>query len=903
MSKCNGLLFLLLLCGFLNSAKAELSRHLQRLQSDFQSYQYQQHAPALFEFKDKTVNVVNDSVVVDMTVKGDIEQMKAQLINLGMTNISQYKHRLSGKLPINMLNRLEQVSSDSWVSSVKAHSRGFQQRKPRSSGHVLNTADQAMFTDLVRKQYNVSGRGVSIGVLSDSYNCLGTAEDDVLTGDLPDDVIVLKDYPDCEEGLTDEGRAMMQLIHDVAPGAKLMFYTAFVSSTDFAQGILSLTEAGANIIVDDVGYLTMPMFQEGPIAQAVNDVTAQGVTYFSAAGNSARMSYENEFVLGVEPLSLDSAHDFGKAAGQASNFYQKITVPAGRSIRLSLQWDDPSEISGGKGAKTDLDIFLLDSSKKRIARSSEETNIGHDPGEFLEIEVPADGDFETTYYLYISHRAGPLPKRIKYIVFSSFSNTGSVPDQLQVVIADGIQFFFTKDNSLMISGEAVVAPFIEGLGYVLERIDNKFLYSVENGHAILNFSNNEYKVGLGGIPIWHVPEGFSATVLPDGRVEIFAEDTEEASAKIEEYVTNSSTIFGHPNASGAIAVGAINYQQTPWFNTAITGSFIESFSSVGGTPILFDQLGNRLSTPKFHNKPEIIAPDGTDTTFFPLGDLSITDFDSNQKPNFFGTSAAAPHAAGMAALLLQAFPQLTPAEVKNAMMKGGLDLYDPNQNLSNDPEITSQPCRYGVTFDWATGCGLIQADLVFEQVDRNTDEIFLTLETSEVNITAGISFEYHFKVMNFSDVDISNVRVRALKFPNYVEFLGIDGCVDVDAQEVSCRLETVAAGETRDVIIYVKPFNNPDGKFTFKADLLTNTNIDLSNTKVNLETSVAHIEGDFNFDGCVDLSDWSLVFAAMRAGGDFHESFDLSQDGYVGLEDLSIIETLYSIPPSGQACR
>ncbi|MFP4579043.1 MAG: hypothetical protein ACOCXU_07345, partial [Coleofasciculus sp.] len=38
----------------------------------------------------------------------------------------------------------------------------------------------------------------------------------------------------------DEGRAMMQLIHDVAPGADLAFHTAAFNQTDFAQGILAL---------------------------------------------------------------------------------------------------------------------------------------------------------------------------------------------------------------------------------------------------------------------------------------------------------------------------------------------------------------------------------------------------------------------------------------------------------------------------------------------------------------------------------------------------------------------------------------------------------------------------------------------------------------------------------------
>jgi hypothetical protein len=79
-----------------------------------------------------------------------------------------------------------------------------------------------------------------VGVLSDSYDCapgafeegarFTRAAEDIANGDLPRDVLVLKDLsaaPSAE--CSDEGRAMMQLIHDVAPGSPQAFYTAFES--------------------------------------------------------------------------------------------------------------------------------------------------------------------------------------------------------------------------------------------------------------------------------------------------------------------------------------------------------------------------------------------------------------------------------------------------------------------------------------------------------------------------------------------------------------------------------------------------------------------------------------------------------------------------------------------------
>ncbi|MGK7947225.1 MAG: S8 family serine peptidase [Xenococcaceae cyanobacterium] len=154
-----------------------------------------------------------------------------------------------------------------------------------------------------------------------------------------------------------------------------------------------------------------------------------------------------------------------------------------------------------------------------------------------------------------------------------------------------------------------------------------------------------------------------------------------------EYFTDSSTISGHPNANGASGVGAAFYQ---------TPTQLESFSSFGITPILFDNEGNRLPEPELRQKPDIVAPDGTNTTFFGF------DVEGDGFPNFFGTSAAAPHAAGVAALMLQAYPEATPELIYNTLEQTAIDLDNP---------VT---LRFERGFDVASGFGLIQADLAIE---------------------------------------------------------------------------------------------------------------------------------------------------------------------------------------------
>ena len=152
-------------------------------------------------------------------------------------------------------------------------------------GIAYNEAETSLFADVARTQFNVDGTGVTMGVLSTSVNQYnGGLAASYATGDLnPNNPVnVLQDDPNAP---TDEGRAMLENIHDIAPGANLQFATAFINELSFGQNIQALASAGSQIIVDDVGYADEPFFQPGLVSQGVDAVVAKGVTYFSAAGN------------------------------------------------------------------------------------------------------------------------------------------------------------------------------------------------------------------------------------------------------------------------------------------------------------------------------------------------------------------------------------------------------------------------------------------------------------------------------------------------------------------------------------------------------------------------------------------------------------------------------------------
>jgi hypothetical protein len=220
----------------------------------------------------------------------------------------------------------------------------------------------------------VDGSGITVGVISDSYNTNpeeSSAEADIASGDLPgagnplgntQPIVVLQDG-ESDGSDIDEGRAMLQIVHDLAPKARLGFATANGGEVNLANNIRALAARPgaenvvpgfkADIIVDDVIYPTEPFFQDGIVAQAVDEVARAGVSYFSSAGNRpATNAYDSKprivpasaaatsglnFANVPPELFAGGFHDFN--GGDAVDISQTINFAAGSLI--VFQWNEP----------------------------------------------------------------------------------------------------------------------------------------------------------------------------------------------------------------------------------------------------------------------------------------------------------------------------------------------------------------------------------------------------------------------------------------------------------------------------------------------------------------------------------------------------------------------------------
>ncbi len=456
------------------------------------------------------------------------------------------------------------------------------------SGEVVSEGDVQLEAEAARAANGIDGSGVTVGILSDSFDQAVEAADgsgeiathaaeDVESGDLPGGtecanttpVDELSDESDSSEA-SDEGRAMTQIVHDLAPGAKLDFASAFNGEEAFADSIRELEGVGAKVIADDVFYLEEPFFQDGPVAVAVNEVVAAGSTYFSAAGNDNLIDAEGHDIASWEtPKFRDAAScppavaaipganghhclDFNPGAAQVDKTFG-IKVEAGETLTVDLQWGEPWH-----GVGTDLDAFLLNASGSLIpGAESHEDNVGI-------TQMPVE-------------------------VLDWTNESGA-----------------TKTVQLAVNRFSGVTPPV------------KFAL-IENG---------------GGVEATEYPRSSGGDVV-------------------------GPTIFGHSGSAGAISVGAVRFS---------TKSAPEAYSSHGPVVHDFGPVEGTIPaapiTPEVLSKPDLVATDCGRTTFFAFfGKIS-----SVQGWHFCGTSAASPHAAAVAALMLEAKPTAEPQGIREALL-------------------------------------------------------------------------------------------------------------------------------------------------------------------------------------------------------------------------------------------
>src|SRR5215471_15466395 len=259
---------------------------------------------------------------------------------------------------------LDTLAAFPWVRAIRSIDRAVVR-----TGGITTEGDVASRADELRATRGVDGTGVVVGVISDGIDSLADAQ---ATNDLPD-VIVPNDTR-CQRGAGDEGTALLEIVHDVAPGAKLLF-SGPSTSLDMVDAVQCLVDAGASVIVDDLGFFGEPYFADGPVADAVSAAVTAGVSYHSSAGNEAQEHVEQDFF----PTS-GSTPNFHDLAAGAGDIFNGVVVPAGGTLTCILQWNDPFG-----AAADDYDLALFDANLNLVAESTNPQQGAQDPIEIVQV--------------------------------------------------------------------------------------------------------------------------------------------------------------------------------------------------------------------------------------------------------------------------------------------------------------------------------------------------------------------------------------------------------------------------------------------------------------------------------------------------------------------------------------
>ncbi|WP_033443671.1 S8 family serine peptidase, partial [Saccharothrix sp. NRRL B-16314] len=246
--------------------------------------------------------------------------------------------------------------------------------------------DRAHAADTARDDFRVTGTGVKLCALSDGVDSIALSQ---TAGELPAGVEVLPG----QEGSGNEGTAMLEILHDIAPNASLGFATAFNGDASFADNIRGLRfRLGCDVIVDDVLYFNESPFQDGVIARAVDAVTADGALFFSSAGNEGNVAdgtsghWEGQFVdsgAGIGKFA-GSAHDFNPSP-DAKQVFNPLSESSG-NVPVTLFWADPLTSSFN-----DYDLYLANAQGNVVAFSQSVQDGTQDPYERLDTPASAFG--------------------------------------------------------------------------------------------------------------------------------------------------------------------------------------------------------------------------------------------------------------------------------------------------------------------------------------------------------------------------------------------------------------------------------------------------------------------------------------------------------------------------------
>jgi hypothetical protein len=591
---------------------------------------------------------------------------------------------------------------------------------------------------------NYDGSGISVGVLSNSYDTRSAsphAATAVTNFDLPgaannpwntQPVVVLEDDDfSASSQRTDEGRGMIEIVYKMAPKARVAFATADDGEVGFANNIRALAalpgytydpsiQQGfkADVIADDVGYYDEPWYQDGIIAEGIDDVAAAGVSYFSSAANDIGINgYESELRIVPNGTGVTAAtnsalvgtninltgvptnlyaggfHNFNPNPGQQD--VAQLVNWSGTQV-VTLQWDDPYDQHDLVPDEPPIYSTTGTISSAQTSVTFDQTSTPPLPtlnaGQaYVIAEAATSGNIDAIINIYDS--AGNLILNQDTGTDETVSFFPPVTDNYKIVVnryqTTTGDFTFTVSTAAGSPGVTTDLNLLVFNASTGAYLGTRSLTSnnvatnrpIELGQfGSVSGSQEQFVIARANIP------SQPAAQLPTHVRWLIPGNGAGGLGPAEYFKYNTVTTGGHATAAGCNGTAAY---------AVFKPNVPESFTSPGPATIYFDKDSNRLATPEVREQPRVATADAGNTSFFTSDTTS--DLDSN--PNFSGTSAAAPHAAAIAALVLQSRGgpgSVTPAQMTQILQDSALP-HDLDPNYASGTAFTTDGGNVTIT--------------------------------------------------------------------------------------------------------------------------------------------------------------------------------------------------------------
>ena len=225
-------------------------------------------------------NTVQVYILLTEATPGNVARLADAGVTVEITSLQE--RRVQARVPVRSLRRIAALP---FVTFVRLPSYAV-----RHTGAVLSEGDTNLGASDARPHFGVDGSGVRVGVISDGIkgvfaakcdSCEGVSAGPIASADLPDATGIRRDgtltettggltaqsfrsdedledthsfFQPCSfHGAGAEGGALLEIVHDLAPGAQLAFANADTSLA-FIEAVNALA-ADNDVVVDDLGFL------------------------------------------------------------------------------------------------------------------------------------------------------------------------------------------------------------------------------------------------------------------------------------------------------------------------------------------------------------------------------------------------------------------------------------------------------------------------------------------------------------------------------------------------------------------------------------------------------------------------------------------------------------------------